>query len=116
MDELDLDAMVMPQLAAPVPNLPSGSIQRTPGGGPNIMGTPGIVIPGGYYSDGTPFAMYFMGDSNDDAQVIALGYHYEQLTHHRIAPTLVPEASGMTLLIGRCVRRSWSLRPARRAA
>jgi amidase len=100
MDEFDLDAMVMPQLAAPVPNLGAGGIQRTPGAGPNIMGTPGIVIPGGYYSDGTPFAMYFMGKVNDDAQVISLGYHYEQITMHRVAPNLVPEPACMVLLAG----------------
>jgi Asp-tRNA(Asn)/Glu-tRNA(Gln) amidotransferase A subunit family amidase len=100
MDENDLDALVMPQLAAPVPELGGGGIQRTPGSGPNIMGTPGIVIPGGYYSDGTPFAMYFMGDLNNDAQVIALGYHYEQITMHRVAPSLVPEPASVVLLAG----------------
>lgn len=91
MDENDLDALVMPQLAAPVPNLPDGSISRTPGGSPNIMGTPGVVEPGGYYSDGTPFAMYFIGELNDDANIYAIGAAYEALTMNRVSPTLVPE-------------------------
>ena len=74
----DLDALVLPQLASPVGTLPNGGISRTPGSArPNIMGTPGVTVPGGYFSDGTPFEMYFIGDLNDDAQVLALAADYE---------------------------------------
>src|SRR5205814_3699398 len=89
MDDNNLDALVLPQFAAPVGTLPNGGISRTPGGAPNLMGTPGVVVPGGYYADGTPFAMYFIGDLNEDAQVLALGADYEAVSLNRIAPTLV---------------------------
>ena len=95
MEMFDLDALVLPQLAAPVGTFNTdgsgGTITRTPGASPNIMGTPGIVEPGGYYADGTPFAMYFIGDLNTDASLYALGADYEAKTLNRIAPTLVPE-------------------------
>ncbi|MDB5320098.1 MAG: Amidase [Phycisphaerales bacterium] len=92
LDDNNLDALVMPQLAAPVPLLEStDAIQRTPGSAVNIMGVPGVVVPGGYYSDATPFAMYFIGRQWDESTLIGLGYDYEQATLHRVEPTLVPE-------------------------
>ena len=101
MDALDLDAIVMPQLAAPVPTLASGDgISRTPGGAVNIMGIPGVVVPGGYFQDGTPFATYFIGQMWDEAKLIGLAYDYEQATLHRIAPTLVPESGTLALFVG----------------
>ncbi|MBI1369174.1 MAG: Fe-S cluster assembly protein SufB, partial [Planctomycetes bacterium] len=71
MDTFDLDALVMPQLAAPVPDLSATTaISRTPGSGVNIMGIPGVVVPGGYYADDTPFATYFVGRMWDEAKLI----------------------------------------------
>jgi len=55
------------------------------------MTMPGVVVPGGYYSDQTPFAMYFIGRQWDESTLIGLGYDYEQATLHRVEPTLVPE-------------------------
>jgi amidase/aspartyl-tRNA(Asn)/glutamyl-tRNA(Gln) amidotransferase subunit A len=101
MEQLDLDALVMPQLAAPVPLLESAEgIRRTPGGAVNIMGIPGVVVPGGYFSDGSPFATYFIGQMWDEAKLIGLAYDYEQATLHRIAPTLVPEPGAIALCVG----------------
>ena len=100
MDTYDLDALVMPQLAAPVPD-PSSTvaISRTPGGGVNVMGIPGVVVPGGYYGDGTPFATYFVGRMWDEAKLIGLAYDYEQATLHRVAPTLVPEPASLAICL-----------------
>ena len=56
------------------------------------MGIPGVVVPGGYYSDGTPFAMYFIGRMWDEATLIGLAYDYEQATLHRIGPDADPRA------------------------
>jgi Asp-tRNA(Asn)/Glu-tRNA(Gln) amidotransferase A subunit family amidase len=110
LDDNNLDALVMPQLAAPVPLLEStDAIQRTPGSAVNIMGVPGVVVPGGYYSDETPFAMYFIGRMWDESTLIGLGYDYEQATLHRIEPTLVPEpgsvAVGLVLAVPALLRR-----------
>jgi amidase len=113
----DLSALVLPQLAAPVGALPNGTISRTPGSAPNIMGTPGVTVPGGYFSNGTPFEMYFIGQINDDAEVLALANDYESVSENRIEPTLVttaaplpvPEPSatalGLIALGGLCLRR-----------
>jgi len=117
MNDNDLDALVMPQLAAPVPLLDSNTgISRTPGGGVNIMGIPGVVVPGGYYSDGSPFAMYFVGRMWDEASLIGLAYDYEQATHHRVAPGLVPEPTTAWLLAGPCAALAVEVRRRCRAA
>jgi amidase len=122
MDANDLSALVLPQLAAPVGSLPNGTITRTPGSAPNIMGTPGVTVPGGYFSDGTPFEMYFIGELNDDAQVLALAADYESVSENRIEPTLVtsaaplPEPSmfavGLLGLGALCLRRRRRVSPA----
>jgi amidase len=109
MTTLDLDALVMPQLAAPTGAFPANpnnvSISRTPGGAINIIGNPGIVVPGGFFSDGTPFATYFVGDLNEDAMVLALAADYEAATQYRLSnlpvlATFVPEPTSLSLLLG----------------
>jgi Asp-tRNA(Asn)/Glu-tRNA(Gln) amidotransferase A subunit family amidase len=113
MDALDLDAIVMPQLAEPVPTLASGEgISRTPGSAVNIMGIPGVVVPGGYFDDGTPFATYFIGQMWDEAKLIGLAYDYEQATLHRIAPTLVPEPGTLAVAVGGAFLLLWRTRRA----
>ena len=57
------------------------------------MGIPGVVVPGGFFSGGTPFATYFIGKMWDEGDLIGLAYDYEQATLHRAAPVLVPEPS-----------------------
>ncbi|HLL88683.1 MAG TPA: amidase, partial [Tepidisphaeraceae bacterium] len=101
----NLDGLVMPQLAEKVPTLASGDpLRSTPGAAPNIMGIPGITVPGGFYDDGTPFSMYFLGERFDELTVMNLGYAYEQATLHRMAPTLVPLPpaawAGLTTMAG----------------
>jgi len=101
MEDLDLDAVVMPQLAEPVPTLESGDgISRTPGSAVNLMGIPGVVVPGGYFSDGTPFATYFVGQRWDEMDLLNLAYDYEQATLHRVAPVLVPEPTSLIFVVG----------------
>lgn len=99
MESFDLDAIFMPQLASPVPTLESGDgIRRTPGSAVNILGIPGVVVPGGYYEDGTPFASYFVGQQWDEMLLLNLAYDYEQATLLRIAPLLVPEPATALLI------------------
>ena len=106
MAQFNLSALVLPQLAAPVPQFPdanpnSVAISRTPGAAINIMGTPGVVVPGGYFADGTPFATYFVGEINTDAQILAFAADYEAATNYRIAPNLVlviPEPTSIAFI------------------
>lgn len=99
MEDNELDALVMPQLAEPVPTLESGDfISRTPGGMVNDMGIPGVVLPGGYFDDGTPFAMYFIGQQWEEMSLLNLAYDYEQATLHRTNPTLIPEPASLAIL------------------
>jgi hypothetical protein len=62
------------------------------------MGTPQVNLPGGYYSDGTPFSVAFLGDQFSEASLLDYAYAFEQGTHFRTAPNLVPEPASMSLL------------------
>jgi amidase len=110
MTTFDLDALVLPQLAAPAGAFPPGNpngvtITRTPGAAVNIIGNPGIVVPGGFFADGQPFATYFLGDLNDDANILAMAADYEAATNYRLAnlpilTTFVPEPGSLLALGG----------------
>jgi Asp-tRNA(Asn)/Glu-tRNA(Gln) amidotransferase A subunit family amidase len=79
----DLDALVFPQRAVPVPDF-SSSEDRDFSliGSPeiNIMGTPGITVPAGNYADGSPFSLSFLGESFSEADLLSYAYDYEQGT------------------------------------
>jgi hypothetical protein len=65
----------------------------------NILGIPGIIVPGGFYEDGTPFGVIFMGERWDEADLLGLAFDYEQATLNRgDGPTLIPEPAGLALL------------------
>ena len=90
MDRHHLDALVFPQAVAEAPLLHSEEIIDSPTVSQiNIGGFPGIIIPAGYYSSGTPFAVMFVGRLWDEAKLIKLAYAYEQSTHVRRVPALV---------------------------
>ena len=61
----------------------------------NILGTPGITVPAGYYEDGSPFSVIFVGEPFSEAELLGLAYDYEQATMLRQAPILVPEPSAV---------------------
>ena len=81
----------------------------------NIMGTPRITVPAGYYEDGSPFSLIFLGEPFSEAELLGLSYDYEQATMLRQVPILVPEPSslngiaafvGIGLLIKRLHRKA----------
>lgn len=83
MEKNNLDALVFPQLSEPVPDLSSNEEQEFSNiGSPeiNIMGTPGITVPAGYYEDGSPFSLSFLGESFSEADLLSYAYDYEQAT------------------------------------
>jgi amidase/aspartyl-tRNA(Asn)/glutamyl-tRNA(Gln) amidotransferase subunit A len=74
-----------PDLPAPNnhPELPSNII--------NDIGLPTVTVPHSYYEDGTPFVLAFIGDLWSDAALLSYAYAFEQATHARVAPRLVPK-------------------------
>ena len=54
----------------------------------NILGTPGITVPAGYYDNESPFSLIFLGEPFSEAELLGYAYDYEQATQHRVAPTL----------------------------
>lgn len=92
----NLDGLVFPQMYEPVPSLTgTEEYASTTVSEINIMGTPGITVPAGYYSDGSPFSVIFLGEQFSEADLLGLAYDYEQATMLRKAPTLVPEPSAV---------------------
>jgi amidase len=51
-------------------------------------GYPAITLPAGYLKDGKPFTFMLVAGAWQEPKLIALGYSYEQATHHRKAPVL----------------------------
>ncbi|MDX2098291.1 MAG: amidase [Leptolyngbyaceae cyanobacterium bins.59] len=67
----------------------------------NLLGTPQVNLPGGYYASGTPFSVAFLGDTFTEASLLNFAYAFEQETKFRVAPNLVivPESSPATALL-----------------
>ncbi|WP_072013882.1 amidase family protein [Myxosarcina sp. GI1] len=85
----DLDGLVFPQMYAPVPDLFSDeSYSATTVSEINILGTPGVTVPAGYYEDGSPFSLIFLGEAFSEADLLGYAYDYEQATMLREAPEL----------------------------
>lgn len=99
----DLDGFVFPQMYAPIPDLFSDEgYANTTVSEINVMGTPGITVPGGYYQDGSPFSLIFLGEPFSEDKLLSFAYDYEQATLLRKSPTLVepvPEPSFALSLI-----------------
>ena len=90
MEEKDLDALVYPQTLEQIPVVDGlGEIIASTVSEINIMGTPGVTVPGGYYASGAPFSLIFHGDLFSEADLLAYAYDYEQATSHRVAPDLL---------------------------
>jgi amidase len=100
---------VMPTVAnnLRVPNVPLGSY----GSGSatllgrfeaNILGAPALSVPMGYFSDGTPMGIQFLGELLSEQKLLSFAYDYEQATMFRMAPDLsfVPEPTTLALVAG----------------
>lgn len=115
MDKHKLDGLVFPQMYAPVPDLEgTEEYSSTTVSEINILGTPGVTVPAGYYKDGSPFSLIFLGRPFSEAELLGLAYDYEQATMLRQPPLLVQQPvavggivvlAGVGLLTMRRVRR-----------
>ena len=90
-----LDALCFPQLYQAIPTLKEPTaypVVATPQ--INILGLPGVTVPGGYYKNGTPFSVIFIGRKWSEAKLLNIAYAYEQASKHRAVPKLYQQIEG----------------------
>lgn len=90
MADYHLDALVYPSASQPAAVIGS---QQNAGSNNRLSpysGFPAITVPAGFTPDGLPVGLEFLGRAFDEATLIKLGYAYEQGTHNRKPPALVP--------------------------
>jgi len=92
METHNLDGFVFPQMTRSITSLEEGveglANITTTVSEINISGLPLVTVPGGYYENGSPFALVFMGGMWSEAKLLGMAYAYEQATKHRVAPVL----------------------------
>ncbi|MEQ8234344.1 MAG: hypothetical protein RKL32_21760, partial [Gammaproteobacteria bacterium] len=98
LDEYDLDGLFFPQALTPLQDLDSGRISGTTVSEINHLGVPVLTVSGGYYGDGSPFGILFVGDMWSDAELLGYGFDWEQATMLRATPNLVPLPAPLPLL------------------
>jgi Asp-tRNA(Asn)/Glu-tRNA(Gln) amidotransferase A subunit family amidase len=93
----DLDGLFFPQSGTPNRNLIEDPARpdynpnnwaELPSNIINDLGIPVVTVPFGYFEDGTPFVIAFIGDSWTEAQLLSYAYAFEQATKARRAPEL----------------------------
>ena len=50
----------------------------------------GATLAGGFYPDGSPFSVQFMGDTWSEGTLLSFAYDFEQATHARVLPKHTP--------------------------
>jgi Asp-tRNA(Asn)/Glu-tRNA(Gln) amidotransferase A subunit family amidase len=94
-DKLQLDALVYPAAQMPPPDetmpqdgrISSGPHSQT--GWVNKIGTPAVVVPGGFYPSGLPFGIELAARPWKDGDLLGYAYAFEQVTKYRKPPVLV---------------------------
>lgn len=90
MADYNLDAIIYPSTVQTT--VPIGEASKA--GNNNRLspysGFPAISVPAGFTSEGLPAGVEFLGRPFDEATLIKLAYAYEQGTHNRKAPELLP--------------------------
>jgi amidase len=93
MDRARVGALIYPTWTYP-PALRSRAVEDYQGDNSQLVapatGLPAITVPMGYTSGTLPAGLQLLGRAWDEATLYALAWGYEQLTHHRVAPTLYP--------------------------
>jgi amidase len=94
MEQQHLDVLLYPANQAR-PHTHEGGLERY-GGEPGtceesaMTGLPQVTVPAGFIGGRYPFGISFLGRLWADRQVLSLAYAYEQATHHRRPPSLLP--------------------------
>lgn len=108
----DLDALFYPQMWSPLEARVGGSYRATTVSEINLLGTPAVNLPGGYYPDGSPFSVQFLADMWSEGDLLSMAYDFELATSFRVAPTAVPEPGVLAMLSVSFVAVAWRRRAA----
>jgi amidase len=98
MDANNLDALFYPQMWSPLEARVGGSYRAMTVSEVNLLGTPAVNLSGGYYPDGSPFSVQFLGDMWSEGNLLSMAYDFELATQFRVAPTPVPEPATILLV------------------
>jgi Asp-tRNA(Asn)/Glu-tRNA(Gln) amidotransferase A subunit family amidase len=60
----------------------------------SITAFPAISVPGGFFSDGLPIGIEFLGRPYAEGTLIKAAFGYEQATKHRHPPATTPPLAG----------------------
>ncbi|MYH51092.1 MAG: amidase [Gammaproteobacteria bacterium] len=97
LEDNDLDGLFFPQAGAPIgdlvedperPDFNPNNHPELPSNVINDIGLPVVTVPFGYYEDGTPFVLAFIGDLWTEAALLRYAYDLEQATKARVPPQL----------------------------
>jgi len=97
LEEHDLDGLFFPQAGAPIrplvedperPDYNPNNHPELPSNIVNDIGLPVVALPTGYYRDGTPFGVAFIGDLWSDAALLRWAYDLERAVSARVPPAL----------------------------
>jgi Asp-tRNA(Asn)/Glu-tRNA(Gln) amidotransferase A subunit family amidase len=59
-----------------------------------LLAFPALTVPAGFTPEGLPVGIEFLGREFSEGRLLALGYGFEQATHHRKPPTTTPPLPG----------------------
>ena len=100
---ISVPLLFFPQAGAPIPNLiedpdrPEYNPNNHPELPSNIvndLGLPVVTVPFGYYEDGTPFVLAFIGEPWTESELLSFAFDLEQATKARRPPALVRQPDG----------------------
>jgi amidase len=97
MDKYELDALILPFRTYRIEDLSEmANTNRNESRNQlaSVTGLPAVIVPGGFFADGMPFAMEFLGRPFSEPKLITLASGYEAATQHRKAPATTPALPG----------------------
>ncbi|ATC64780.1 amidase [Nibricoccus aquaticus] len=97
MDKYELDALVLPFRTYRIEDLagmPKTNRQESRNQLASVTGLPAIIVPGGFFDDGMPFAMEFLGRPFSEPKLITVASGYEAVSAHRKSPATTPALTG----------------------
>jgi amidase len=74
-----------------------------------VGGFPGIIVPAGFHSEGTPFGICFGGVKGSEPKLIEIAYGFEQAKKIRKPPKIEVQGTLWVLWEARCVLQNLTL-------